>query len=207
MNHLGTVTMETERLLLRPFVWEDREAMFRNWESDREVTRYLRWQHYESLEDVGTVLREWIDSYQQPDFYQWAIVPRDLGDPIGTISVVEQDDRVGKAAIGYCIGRPWWRQGYTSEALSRIIDFLIAGVGVNRVESWHDPNNPNSGAVMRKCGMTYEATLRQADWNNQGVCDICMYAILAQEWRERNTRCQPGLELPRGEDNCRSTLH
>ena len=59
-----------------------------------------------------------------------------------TISVVEQDDRVGKAAIGYCIGRPWWRQGYTSEALSRIIDFLIAGVGVNRVESWHDPNNP-----------------------------------------------------------------
>ena len=29
MNHLGTVTMETERLLLRPFVWEDREAMFR----------------------------------------------------------------------------------------------------------------------------------------------------------------------------------
>ena len=60
---------------------------------------------------------------------------------------------------------------------------------------------------MRKCGMTYEATLRQADWNNQGVCDICMYAILAQEWRERNTRCQPGLELPRGEDNCRSTLH
>ena len=40
-----------------------------------------------------------------------------------------------------------------------------------------DPNNPNSGAVMRKCGMTYEATLRQADWNNQGVCDMCMYAI------------------------------
>ena len=45
MNHLGTKTLETERLILRPFVWEDREAMFRNWESDPEVTRYLRWQH------------------------------------------------------------------------------------------------------------------------------------------------------------------
>lgn len=205
MNHLGTVQMETARLLLRPFVREDREAMFRNWESDPMVTKYLRWQHYESLEDVGQVLREWIDSYRRPDFYQWAIVPKNLGEPIGTISVVEQDDRACKAAVGYCIGQPWWHQGYTSEALGRIIDFLIAGVGVNRVESWHDPNNPNSGAVMRKCGMVYEATLRQADWNNQGVCDVCMYAILAQEWREKNLRHQPELELSGGEENCRDT--
>ena len=53
MNHLGTRTLETERLILRPFVWEDREAMFHNWEADPEVTKYLRWQHYTSLEDVA----------------------------------------------------------------------------------------------------------------------------------------------------------
>ena len=47
-------------------------------------------------------LPEWPQQYWPPQqrFYQWAIVPRDLGEPIGTISVVEQDDRVGKAAIG-----------------------------------------------------------------------------------------------------------
>lgn len=184
MNHLGTKVLETERLLLRPFTEEDAEAMFRNWESDPEVTRYLRWKHYTALEDVGPVLREWIDSYAKPDFYQWAIVPKAVGEPIGSISVVGYDDRIGQPEIGYCIGKPWWRQGYTSEALSRVIDFLIGEVGASRVESWHDPRNPNSGAVMKKCGMICEGTLRQADRNNQGVCDACVYAILKEDWKK-----------------------
>ena len=35
---------------------------------------------------------------------------------------------------------------------------------------------------MKKCGMHYEGTLRQADWNNQGVCDEAIYSILRSEW-------------------------
>ena len=65
-----------------------------------------------------------------------------------------------------------------------VIDFLIGQVGASRIESWHDPRNPGSGAVMRKCGMTYEGTLRQADRNNQGICDASVYAILAEDWRK-----------------------
>ena len=61
------------------------------------------------------------------------------------------------------------------------MDFLFDKVGIQRVESRHDPKNPNSGAVMRKCGMKYEGTLRKADWNNQGICDACYYSLLASE--------------------------
>lgn len=184
MNHLGTKKLETPRLILRPFTWEDREAMYRNWGSDPEVTKYLRWPHYTSPEDAGPVLQEWLDSYAKPDFYQWAIVPKTVGEPIGSISVVGYDDRIGQPEIGYCIGRPWWRRGYTGEALRAVIDFLIGEVGASRIESWHDPRNPNSGAVMRKCGMTCEGTLRQADRNNQGICDASVYSILASEWKK-----------------------
>ena len=65
-----------------------------------------------------------------------------------------------------------------------VIDFVIGQVGASRIESWHDPRNPGSGAVMRKCGMACEGTLRQADWNNQGICDASVYAILAEDWRK-----------------------
>ena len=41
MRHGGTQKLETERLLLRRFVVEDAEAMFGNWASDPEVTKYL----------------------------------------------------------------------------------------------------------------------------------------------------------------------
>lgn len=53
MNHLGTQRLESERLLLRPFVWGEREAMFRNWESDPEVTKYLCWQCCTSERNQG----------------------------------------------------------------------------------------------------------------------------------------------------------
>lgn len=53
---------------------------------------------------------------------------------------------------------------------------------MNRVESRHDPHNPNSGRVMKKCGMKYEGTMRQADINNQGICDFSEYGILAEDY-------------------------
>ena len=43
MRHLGTVTIETERLILRAFEREDADAMFKNWASDPRVTRCLTW--------------------------------------------------------------------------------------------------------------------------------------------------------------------
>ena len=85
--------------------------------------------------------------------------------------------------MGYCIGRRWWRQGITSEALACVIQFLIRDVGMRRVDAMHDVENPNSGAVMRKCGMRLEGTMRQVAVNNLGIRDVCWYAILAEYLR------------------------
>lgn len=92
------------------------------------------------------------------------------------------DEDINMVHIGYCIGRNWWHQGITSEAFSGIIPFLIEEVGAERIESRHDPRNPNSGKVMQKCGLTYEGTLRKADHNNQGICDASYYGLLAEEY-------------------------
>jgi len=68
-----------------------------------------------------------------------------------------------------------------TESLTAVMDYLFDEVGFHRIESMHDPNNPNSGKVMAKCGMKYEGTHRQADRNNQGICDACYYGILKDE--------------------------
>ena len=83
--------------------------------------------------------------------------------------------------IGYCIGRKWWHQGITSEALKAVMDFMFDVVGANRIESRHDPRNPNSGKVMQKCGMKFEGTMRSSDINNQGLVDASYYALLKSE--------------------------
>lgn len=183
MEHKGTKTIETKRLLLRQFNNDDAEAMFRNWQSDPKVTEFLRWKTAIDVSETQCVLREWTEKYEQPDFYQWAIVLKEIGEPIGSISVVEKNENLDIVHIGYCIGSKWWYQGITSEAFKVVISFFFEEVGVNRIESQHDPNNPNSGKVMAKCGLKYEGTLREADWNNKGIVDACMYSLLKSEYK------------------------
>lgn len=186
MKNLGTKTIETERLILRRFKMEDAEAMYENWVSDPEVTKFLTWPPHSSVDVTKIVLEDWIINYKNDNFYNWAIILKESGDePIGSIGAVDSDERVNMVHIGYCISKKYWNKGITSEALKALIKYFFEEVGVNRVESRHDPNNPNSGKVMMKCGMKYEGTMRQADINNQGICDYSMYGILANEYLEK----------------------
>ena len=179
VRHIGTQRIETNRLVLRRFALDDAQAMYENWASDGEVTRFLTWPAHQNVDVSKAVLEDWVARYRDDSFYQWAIAPKELGDePIGSISVVKLDDGIDMAHIGYCIGRRWWHQGIVSEALRAVMDFLFVEVGANRVEAYHDTNNPRSGSVMRRCGMSYEGTMRAAARNNQGICDICCYAAL-----------------------------
>ena len=182
MNHKGTKTIETQRLLLRRFSMDDAEFMFDNWESDEKVTEFLRWKTATDISETKIILEEWISGYEKPDFYQWAIVLKEINEPIGSISVVGKNEMLDIVHIGYCIGSKWWHKGITSEAFSAVIPYFFDEIGVNRIESQHDPDNPNSGKVMQKCGLKYEGTLRQADWNNKGIVDACMYSLLKSEW-------------------------
>ncbi len=182
MKHIGTHELTTERLVLRRFCLNDAQAMFDNWASDPDVTEFLRWPAHTDISISQAVLEDWVKSYQYDDFYQWAIVPKDLGKPIGCIGVVERNDDIKMVHIGYAIGKRWWHNGYTSEALAALIEFFFVKLGVNRIESQHDPHNLNSGKVMQKCGMKYEGTMKQADFSNKGIVDACMYSILKDEW-------------------------
>ena len=183
MNHKGTVPLETRRLILRRFTTEDADAMFSNWASDHEVTKFLTWPTHTSTQVSKSVISNWLDLYSNDNHYSWAIVLKELGEPIGSIAAVKQDPETNMVHIGYCIGQKWWRKGYTSEALCRLVRFFFEEVGVNRIESRHDPRNPNSGKVMQKAGLKYEGTLRKSDRNNQGgFCDAAYYAILAKDY-------------------------
>ena len=188
MKHQGTKVIETERLILRPFVMEDADAAYLNWTSDEKVTKFLRWPTHDNIGITGRIIGEWVNGYGSPDFYQWAIVPKELGEPIGTISVVGKNDDLDILHIGYCIGSKWWHKGYTSEAFAGIIPYLFREVGANRIESQHDPENVHSGNVMKKCGMKYEGTLRQADFSNRGIVDASMYSLLREEWEEMQNK-------------------
>lgn len=185
MKHCGTQRLETERLILRRFVSEDADAMYKNWASDSEVTKYLTWPTHSSVDVSKYITDDWVNSYSNEKYYQWAIVLKENGDvPIGSISAVDMNEDISMVHIGYCIGRKWWNQRITSEAMKAVMNFFFEEIGVNRIEARYDPRNINSGKVMEKCGMKYEGTLRSSDRNNQGICDASYCALLKSEWKK-----------------------
>ena len=182
LNHKGTKTIETDRLILRQFTMDDAEAMFRNWAGDDAVTKHLTWPTHSSVEVSRMVLSDWTSHYPEPDFYNWAIVLKENGpEPIGSIAVVGIRKNVDCAIMGYCMSRAHWRRGIMAEALTALIGFLFDEVGFNRIEADHDSNNPASGRVMEKSGMRHEGILRQAGRNNQGIIDASRWAILRSD--------------------------
>lgn len=185
MKHIGTVTLETERLILRKFNKNDAESVFRNWASDDMVTKYLTWSAHQNADQSTGYIKFCLDSYNDADSYQWGIVLKETGELFGNISVVKLNEDLEAVELGYVIGRDYWGNGYAAEAVKVVIAFLFEEVGVNRIAARHDTNNPNSGQVMQKAGMNYEGTFRQADRNNRGIVDCAIYSILKREYLKK----------------------
>lgn len=181
MKHCGTKTIETNRLILRRFTVDDAQDMFDNWASNDNVTKYLTWPTHKSVETTKKVLSEWAESYKDEKTYHWAIVLKDTNKVIGDISTPKIDEECLTAELGWCMSEEYWGQGIMPEAALAVRDYLFDEAGFNRIAAIHDINNTKSGRVMQKIGMKYEGTKRQASKNNQGICDICLYAILKED--------------------------
>lgn len=185
MEHQGTIKIETNRLILRKFKIEDADIMYRNWASDDEVTKYLTWPTHKNVNETRSILAGWVERYSDPAFYNWVIVLKEIGEPIGSLSVVKYDEKTASATIGWCMGKRWWGQRIMPEAARAVLQYLFEEIGFNRIAAQHDKENPKSGRVMQKIGMTREGTLRASGKNNQGIVDEVYYSILKEEYEKK----------------------
>lgn len=156
MVHKGTKELMTDRLMLRRFLIDDAETMFINWANDPEVTKFLSWEPHGNIEITKSLLQSWVKEYENLNYYNWAVVYD--GQLIGSIGLLSMKDEVGEAEAGYCISKAYWGKGIMAEALAAVINYSFDEVGFNRIIAKHNVQNPNSGKVMKKCGMKYLET-------------------------------------------------
>lgn len=191
LTHKGSVPIHCQRIILQPFKVSDAFFMFRNWANDPDVTRYMTWFPHENMQVTESVISSWVSDYSKPNFYQWAILLRQIDEPIGSIGVVEMDEDAKSCELGYCIGKPFWHQGYTSEAVSHVIKFLFEQVKFEKITARHDVRNPNSGAVMMKCGMKYVTTRINIGQTKEGEPLSCAYYEISREEYLANQAKEP----------------
>lgn len=150
-------TIETDRLLLRPWRDSDAEALFR-YASDPQVGPIAGWPPHESVEMSRTVIR---DVLSAPETY--AMVLRTASEVVGCVglqtdSPTKVRPELGEAEVGYWIGVPLWGQGLTPEAVRALIDHAFEELGCTLLRCAHFDGNHQSRRVMEKCGFTYSFT-------------------------------------------------
>jgi ribosomal-protein-alanine N-acetyltransferase len=181
MQHQGTIKLSTSRLLLRPLQLADADRMFLGWATDMEVVKYLSWKPHLSVDETKRIISYWMSNYPDPKFYIWGIQVKQ-GPLIGTISIHSIHDGFERGEVGYALAKPYWNQGYATEALQGIVDYAFGTIAFNRLEAHHSIYNPASGAVLIKAGFQHEGVLRQFYRSNDGFQDSSIYAILKKDW-------------------------
>ncbi|MBN2011787.1 GNAT family N-acetyltransferase [candidate division KSB1 bacterium] len=115
----------------------------------------------------------------------WAIARRQDSCLIGAITIRIKENE--KAEIGYWIGKPYWGQGYCSEAAQEVLEYGFLVKGLNRIYAFHFSRNPASGRVMQKIGMNQEGILRHHEKRWGKYEDLVVYGILRTEFNQINS--------------------
>ena len=175
--------LTTERLILRRMDMNDAKDLF-EYGRDREVARHVLWSAYVSVAEARAYVRAMQRKYRMGEPASWCIELKETGRVIGTIGYMWHQQDHGSAEVGYSLARDQWNKGIMTEALERVIRYSFDDMQLHRIEAQHEVDNPASGAVMRKCGMKHEGTLRGRLFNKGRYVDVDLYSILREDYRQ-----------------------
>ncbi len=170
-------TISTTRLVLRPFTLADAPEVQRL-AGERDVASTTL--HIPHPYEDG-MAEQWISRHQEVfetgKRIDVAVTLRLTKALLGAISLSLHHSDVN-AEVGYWIGKPFWNQGYCTEAAQAVVRYGFEQLGLHRIYAHHMTRNPASGCVMLKIGMSHEGCLRQ-HIHKWGIFeDVNVYGIL-----------------------------
>ncbi len=136
--------LQSERLTLRRVRPDDAKAFARLLANDRESVLMMSHMPNPCTEEAAGV---WIKMQARHGAHWFAITRRHDGAFLGAIGLAGPPER---PSVGYWVGRPYWGQGYATEAL-RLMITLACSLGATRMEAETFPGNPASERVLGKC--------------------------------------------------------
>ena len=180
-------TLETERLVLRPFEMSDAPHV-QLLAGDRAVaatTKNIPHPYEDGMAE------QWIGTHQvrfeNGQEVVFAITRKGGGELIGAIGLtfnLAQEN----AEMGYWIGKPYWGCGYCTEAGHAVLRYAFAELRLHRVHAHHLSHNPASGRVMQKLGMRHEGRLREHVKKWDKFYDVDAHGIQGSEFAASESR-------------------
>lgn len=174
--------LQTNRLVLRKLTMEDVPSYYARIGSSEAVTKYMLFSaHRDIFESVASIQKA-LRRYEEGRCYRWGIALKSDNSLIGIIELLRFDEEAESCSFAYMLGEEYWGKGYGTEALRAAFDFAFHRMGIAEICADHMTENPASGAVMRKAGMTHQRTI-PAKYEKNGIWyDAEEYRITRSQW-------------------------
>ena len=177
-------TLETKRLLLRPWDIEDVNILY-EYAKDFRVGPPCGWLPHKNIEYSALILKNVLS---KP--YTYAITLKETNQIIGNISIMlkessnfaQSEDEV---EIGYWLGVPFWHCGYMSEAVEKVIQFAFEEMQIKRIWCGAFEGNNASLKVQEKNGFIYKQTIYQMFVSSLNEYkDLHVSLLTREQWKK-----------------------
>ena len=175
-------SLQTARLLLRPFAESDAEAIYAL-QSNARVLRYWDsppWTERSRADGFIAACRKMEEDESGARF---AIETRDESAFVGWCSMFRWNPVYRSLGIGYCFDEPAWGKGYATEAVRSMLQWAYGTLDLNRVEAELDTRNAASARVLEKLGFEREGLRREDCIVSGEVSDSWIYGLLRRDWK------------------------
>lgn len=175
--------LETRRLRLRGITREDIPGYHRLFGSAR-VARFMLWQPHSHMAQSEAAVEKLLARYEGGRCYRWGIALKETGELIGIVELLRFAETEGSCSFAYMLREDHWGRGFGTEALRAAFDFGFGEMELSAIQADHFADNPASGAVMRKVGMT-QVGIFPGKYEKEGILhDAVEYRITKEEWKK-----------------------
>lgn len=190
MSTVKEMRIETDRLIIRPYVKEDLEDCFKLMQN-KELFKYLD-MDVMSYEEYKGLFNWLIDSYEvgfDENFkYSFNIILKESGEHIGWCGIGASNCGLKQKEIYYLIGREYWGRGYAKEATVALLDFGFNVIGLDEIVAIHKPENIGSKKVIENMGLKFkyyiEGLPEELDFFNGEP----FYSLTKEEYLQNNNK-------------------
>ncbi len=176
------ITLDTDRLLIRPFNRGDIDALVER-RNHPEVARYQTWELPYTRDQAESMVTELVSMEGPTDGEWWmaAVVEKSTGLMVGDLAV--HLTWAGRTAeIGYTLDHARWGQGLAVEAADALVRYLFDDRKVTRVFGMLHPDNPGSAMVLERLGMLFEGHTKSSFWVGDECSDDWIYGMTRSDW-------------------------
>lgn len=157
----SNIIFETDRLLVRQYVFKKDANNFFLLNSDEEVMRYIR--STKSKEDCDAFLKQIIESYKtNPLIGRWAAEEKAKEKFVGSFAIIPIEG-TEDIQLGYAFLKDNWGKGFASELTKAGLDYYFKNTKANHIYAIAEPANTASHNVLFKNGFVNHGVKREGD--------------------------------------------